>query len=71
LGQEIAEIDVLLEEAAELVDDNHQKNPNYHRLAFPRHLFTVSKKSFLRGVAGLAFLSIRESAECFGFCYAD
>lgn len=30
LSQEIAEIDVLLEEAAELVDDSQQKNPNYY-----------------------------------------
>lgn len=29
-GSETAEIDVLLEEAAELIDENQQKNPNYY-----------------------------------------
>lgn len=29
-GPETAEIDVLLEEAAELIDDNREKNPNYY-----------------------------------------
>ncbi|KAL2903089.1 Plastid division protein CDP1 chloroplastic [Bienertia sinuspersici] len=29
-GTETAEIDVLLEEAAELIDENQQKNPNYY-----------------------------------------
>lgn len=32
LGGEIAEIEVVLEEAAELVDESHSKNPNYYRL---------------------------------------
>ncbi|KAI6694324.1 hypothetical protein NL676_022034 [Syzygium grande] len=27
----MAEVDVLLEEAAELVDESHSKNPNYYR----------------------------------------
>lgn len=31
-GAETAEIDILLEEAAELIDENRQKNPNYYRL---------------------------------------
>ncbi|XP_039126997.1 plastid division protein CDP1, chloroplastic [Dioscorea cayenensis subsp. rotundata] len=30
LGGEIAEIEVVLEEAAELVDESHSKNPNYY-----------------------------------------
>ncbi|KAJ6411126.1 hypothetical protein OIU84_007809 [Salix udensis] len=34
-GLEIAEIEVLLEEAAELVDESQQKNPNYYRSVYP------------------------------------
>jgi hypothetical protein len=30
-GSDIAEIEALLEEAAELVDSSQQKNPNYYR----------------------------------------
>lgn len=30
-GEEMAEIEALLEEAAELVDDSLPKNPNYYR----------------------------------------
>lgn len=30
-GVEMAEIEALLEEAAQLVDESQQKNPNYHR----------------------------------------
>lgn len=30
-GEDIAEIEALLEEAAELVDSSQQKNPNYYR----------------------------------------
>lgn len=30
-GKEMAEIEALVEEAAELVDDSYQKNPNYYR----------------------------------------
>ena len=30
-GNEVAEIEVLLEEAAELVTDSQLKNPNYYR----------------------------------------
>ena len=37
-GLEIAEIEVLLEEAAELVDESQQKNPNYYRSVYP-HFF--------------------------------
>lgn len=31
IGAEMAEIEALLEEAAELVDESQQKNPNYYR----------------------------------------
>ena len=31
MGSEKAEIEVLLEEAAELVDEDQQKKPNYYR----------------------------------------
>lgn len=31
MGEERAEIEALVEEAAELVDESHQKNPNYYR----------------------------------------
>ncbi|KAI3739821.1 hypothetical protein L2E82_30233 [Cichorium intybus] len=30
-GKEMAEIEALVEEAAEVVDTSHQKNPNYYR----------------------------------------
>lgn len=30
-GVEVAEIEALLEEVAELVDESQQKNPNYYR----------------------------------------
>ena len=30
-GKEMAEIEALVEEAAELVDSSHKKNPNYYR----------------------------------------
>lgn len=31
VGQEMAEIEAILEEAAELVDESQLKNPNYYR----------------------------------------
>lgn len=31
IGQEMAEIEAILEEAAELVDESQLKNPNYYR----------------------------------------
>nr|GFD31051.1 plastid division protein CDP1, chloroplastic [Tanacetum cinerariifolium] len=30
MGKEMAEIEALVEEAAELVDESHPKNPNYY-----------------------------------------
>lgn len=30
-GKELAEIEAILEEAAELVDESQPKNPNYYR----------------------------------------
>lgn len=33
-GAEIAEIEALIEEAAELVDESQEKNPNYYRSAY-------------------------------------
>ncbi|KAI3757105.1 hypothetical protein L6452_04638 [Arctium lappa] len=38
MGQEMAEIEALVEEAAELVDASHQKNPNYYSTYTIRYL---------------------------------
>lgn len=38
MGKEMAEIEALVEEAAELVDESHQKNPNYYSTYTIRYL---------------------------------